>query len=220
VPVEDVPNPPRHRAAAAPRPPAESLCDPAGRGLRRRLAPGAAAAAAHAGGAGREPQRHLLERLAGHPLRSLGQPLPGLRARLRLLLCPAGHAWLGLSPGLDFETRLFAKDDVAGLLRAELAAPGYRCAPIALVPSRTCTSRWSGRESDAGGARASRALRHPVTVVTKSALIERDLDLLAELARDGLVHAQLSVTTLRPDLARRLEPRQRARSGGSIQSRG
>ena len=119
-----------------------------------------------------------------------------------------GHAWLGLSPGLDFETRLFAKDDVAGLLRAELAAPGYRCGPIALG---AVTDVYQPVERARGLTRAAlellRALRHPVTVVTKSALIERDLDLLAELARDGLVHAQLSVTTLRPDLARRLEPR-------------
>mgnify|MGYP001143179973 CR=1 FL=1 len=119
-----------------------------------------------------------------------------------------GHAWLGLSPGLDFETRLFAKADAAALLREELAAPSYRCAPIALGAA---TDVYQPIER---GRRITRAvlellaeLRHPVTVVTKSALIERDLDVLADLARDRLVHVQLSVTTLRGDLARRLEPR-------------
>jgi DNA repair photolyase len=119
-----------------------------------------------------------------------------------------GHAWLGLSPGLDFETRLFAKDDAAALLREELAARGYRCAPIALG---AVTDAYQPLERSRGITRAVLEvlleLRHPLTVVTKSALVERDLDLLAELARDGLVHVQLSVTTLRPDLARRLEPR-------------
>ena len=119
-----------------------------------------------------------------------------------------GHAWLGLSPGLDFETRLFAKADAAALLREELAAPSYRCGPIALGAA---TDVYQPIER---GRRITRAvlellaeLRHPVTVVTKSALIERDLDVLADLARDRLVHVQLSVTTLRGDLARRLEPR-------------
>jgi DNA repair photolyase len=119
-----------------------------------------------------------------------------------------GHAWLGLSPGLDFETRLFAKDDAAALLREELGAASYRCAPIALG---AVTDAYQPLERSRRITRAVLELllelRHPLTVVTKSALIERDLDLLAGLAHEGLVHVQLSVTTLRPDLARRLEPR-------------
>jgi DNA repair photolyase len=119
-----------------------------------------------------------------------------------------GHAWLGLSPGLDFETRLLAKDAAAVLLRDELASPGYRCAPVALG---AVTDAYQPIER---ARRITRAvlellgeLRHPVTIVTKSALIERDIDLLADLARDRLAHVHLSVTTLRTDLARRLEPR-------------
>lgn len=119
-----------------------------------------------------------------------------------------GHAWLGLSPGLDFETRLLAKHDAAALLRGELAAPGYRCGPIALG---AVTDAYQPVER---ALRITRSLletlaelRHPLTIVTKSALIERDLDLLVDLARDGLVNVHLSLTTLRSELARRLEPR-------------
>jgi DNA repair photolyase len=119
-----------------------------------------------------------------------------------------GHAWLGLSPGLDFETRLLAKDDAAVLLREELASPGYRCAPVALG---AVTDAYQPIERTRRITRTVLELlgelRHPVTIVTKSALIERDIDLLADLARDQLVHVHLSVTTLRADLARRLEPR-------------
>jgi DNA repair photolyase len=119
-----------------------------------------------------------------------------------------GHAWLGLSPGLDFETRLFAKEDAAALLRKELAAPSYRCAPLALGAVTDVyqpierTRRITRQVLEVLG-----ELRHPVTIVTKSALIERDIHLLADLARDALVHVHLSITSLRAELARRLEPR-------------
>ncbi len=119
-----------------------------------------------------------------------------------------GHAWLGLSPGLDFETRLFAKADAAALLREELAAPSYRCAPLALG---AVTDAYQPVERSRRITRAVLELlcelRHPVTIVTKSALVERDIDLLGELALHDLVHVHLSVTTLRAALARRLEPR-------------
>jgi DNA repair photolyase len=118
------------------------------------------------------------------------------------------HAYLGLSPGLDFETRLFAKMDAAALLRAELARPGYRCEPIAIG---TVTDAWQPVERRLGLTRGclevlSRA-RHPLTFVTKSSLVERDLDLIGPLARDGMASAMITVTTLDPALARRLEPR-------------
>jgi len=119
-----------------------------------------------------------------------------------------GHAWLGLSPGLDFETRLFAKREAAGRLAEELAAPSYRCAPLALG---AVTDAYQPVERSRRITRAVLELlcelRHPVTIVTKSALVERDIDLLGELARHDLVQVHLSVTTLRPELARRLEPR-------------
>jgi DNA repair photolyase len=118
------------------------------------------------------------------------------------------HAWLGLSPGLDFESRLFAKPAAADLLRRELARPSYRCRPLALG---TNTDPYQPIEREWRITRAvlelMRDSRHPVSIVTKSALIERDLDVLAELAQQGLVRVMISVTTLDRELARRMEPR-------------
>ncbi len=118
------------------------------------------------------------------------------------------HAWLGLSPGLDFETKLFAKPDAAALLTAELARPGYRCRPIAMG---TNTDPYQPIEREHRITRAIlevlAAHDHPVSIVTKSALIVRDLDILAPMAERGLVSAAVSVTTLDRGLARRLEPR-------------
>ena len=118
------------------------------------------------------------------------------------------HAWLGLSPGIDFETRLAWKPDAADLLRKELAAPGYRCAPIALGVN---TDAYQPVECRLGITREILKVlaecRHPVQIITKSALIERDLDILGTMARDGLVQVMVSVTTLTAELARSLEPR-------------
>jgi DNA repair photolyase len=118
------------------------------------------------------------------------------------------HAYLGLSPGLDFESRLFAKPDAAALLMQELRRPGYRCEPIALG---TNTDPYQPIERERRITRAVLEVlsdcHHPVTLVTKSALIERDLDLLAAMAREHLAEVCVSVTTLDRALARRLEPR-------------
>jgi len=118
------------------------------------------------------------------------------------------HANLGLSPGLDFESRLFAKPEAAKLLRAELAKPGYRCAPIAIG---TNTDPYQPIEREWRIMRAVLEvldeLSHPVTIVTKSHLVTRDLDILARMARRRLVKVALSVTTCDRRLARRLEPR-------------
>lgn len=118
------------------------------------------------------------------------------------------HAYLGLSPGLDFETKLACKADAAARLRAELGRRSYVCAPIALGIN---TDAWQPVERSL---RLTRGIlevlaeaRHPVTIVTKSALILRDLDLLTDLARDGLVYVAVSITTLDPALARAMEPR-------------
>jgi DNA repair photolyase len=118
------------------------------------------------------------------------------------------HAYLGLSPGLDFETRLFAKTNAASLLERELSAPGYAAKTIAMG---TNTDPYQPIE------RNERVMRkvlevlartnHPVAIVTKSALVLRDLDLLAPMAQKGLVKVALSVTTLDPALARKMEPR-------------
>ena len=118
------------------------------------------------------------------------------------------HAYLNLSPGLDFETRLFAKTNAVERLRAELARPGYRCSVINLGantdPYQPIERRY---RITRGILELFLETRHPVTVITKCAAIERDLDLLQGLAREGLVHAFVSVTTLDNGLAARLEPR-------------
>jgi DNA repair photolyase len=118
------------------------------------------------------------------------------------------HAFHDLSPGLDFETRLFAKPAAAKLLRAELAKPAYRPAPIAMG---TNTDPYQPIE---GQLRITRAVlevcletRHPVTITTKSARVLRDIELLAELARLGLTAVSISVTSLDPKLSGLLEPR-------------
>ncbi|MFC6840838.1 PA0069 family radical SAM protein [Xanthomonas theicola] len=118
------------------------------------------------------------------------------------------HAYLDLSPGLDFETRIFAKSNAAALLRAEIARPSYACSPIALgintdayqpAERRHCISRACLEVlADA---------RHPVSFVTKAALIERDIDILTRLAQRNLVSVHFSVTTLDNRLAAKMEPR-------------
>lgn len=118
------------------------------------------------------------------------------------------HAYLGLSPGLDFETKLTAKLEADRLLREELSAPGYRPRPIALGtntdPYQPIERRF---EITRKVLEVLLEFRHPVTITTKSALVVRDLDLLVALARQELVCVWLSVTSLDPDLARKLEPR-------------
>ena len=118
------------------------------------------------------------------------------------------HAYLGLSPGLDFESRLFYKADAAKLLREELAAPSYHCAPIAVGIN---TDAYQPVERKLNLTRdvleVLRECDHPFTLVTKSWLVERDIDLLIEMARKNLVQVMVSLTTLRHDLARTLEPR-------------
>lgn len=118
------------------------------------------------------------------------------------------HAWLGMSPGLDFETRIVYKPDAAAVLQAELAKASYRCAPIALGMN---TDAWQPVERKLGITRAIlellTACHHPVGMVTKSALILRDRDLLATLAKQRLCHVAVTITTLDTELARTLEPR-------------
>jgi DNA repair photolyase len=118
------------------------------------------------------------------------------------------HAYMDLSPGLDFETHLFYKADAAQLLRAELSKPGYKCKPITVGAN---TDPYQPLEKRLTVTRSIlevlRETRHPVTIITKGSLIARDLDLLADLARDGLVNVFVTVTTLDNDTKRLLEPR-------------
>jgi DNA repair photolyase len=118
------------------------------------------------------------------------------------------HAYMGLSPGLDFETRIFYKADAAALLEAQLAKPGYVCKPLMLGAN---TDPYQPAERRLQVTRSilevlSRT-RHPLNVLTKSALVLRDLDLLSELARHNLAGVAISITTLDSELKRTLEPR-------------
>jgi DNA repair photolyase len=118
------------------------------------------------------------------------------------------HSYLNLSPGLDFETKLRAKTNLAEVLRAELSKPGYVVKPINIGsntdPYQPIERKW----------RLTRAAlevlaecHHPCTIVTKNALVERDLDILAPMAREKLVHVFVSVNSLDNRLASKLEPR-------------
>src|SRR3989441_10008360 len=118
------------------------------------------------------------------------------------------HAYLELSPGLDFETKLFAKTNAAELLRAELGKPGYQPSPIALGANTDCYQPIERKY------RITRQIlevlgecNHPVTIVTKSALVERDLDILGPMAEKNLVRVFVSIGTLDRELTRKLEPR-------------
>ena len=118
------------------------------------------------------------------------------------------HAYLGLSPGLDFETKLFYKADAVKILEAELAKPKYVCKPIALGINTDGYQPLEKRlEITRGILGVLARCRHPVTIVTKSALIVRDIDLLTDLARDRLVSVMVSITSLTNDIKRTLEPR-------------
>ncbi len=117
------------------------------------------------------------------------------------------HSYVGLSPGLDFETRLLYKKDAGKVLEGELAKPGYACKPITLGAN---TDPYQPIERKM---RVTREIlevlarcRHPVTIITRSALVLRDLDLLADLARDGLAGVGISITTLDVELKRVMEP--------------
>ncbi len=118
------------------------------------------------------------------------------------------HTWLGLSAGLDFETRLFYKPDAPERLKEELASPKYRCQPLALGINTDAYQPVERRlELTRSLLEVLSEAHHPVSIVTKSSLIERDLDLLTAMARDGLAQVAVSITTLSRRLARTLEPR-------------
>jgi DNA repair photolyase len=118
------------------------------------------------------------------------------------------HAYLGLSPGIDFETRIFAKTNAADLLREELAKPGYRCENL-VIGVNTDAYQTAEREH-----KITRAIlevcaeaNQPIGLITKSALIERDIDILAPMAKKNLVSTTLSITTLDHEISRYMEPR-------------
>ncbi|WP_420993656.1 PA0069 family radical SAM protein [Cupriavidus sp. 30B13] len=118
------------------------------------------------------------------------------------------HAYLDLSPGLDFETKLYAKTNAAARLREGLSKPSYRCEPIALGVN---TDAYQPIEREHRITReileVLHEIDHPVALITKSSLIERDIDLLAPMAEKRLVFADITIATLDADIARTLEPR-------------
>jgi DNA repair photolyase len=118
------------------------------------------------------------------------------------------HAYQGLSPGLDFETKIFAKPNAAALLRKELSAPGYKPSTIALGAN---TDPYQPLEKSRKLTRALlevlEEFQHPVGIVTKGAMVLRDLDILQRMASQGLVKVAMSVTTMDAKLARKMEPR-------------
>ena len=118
------------------------------------------------------------------------------------------HAFLGLSPGLDFETRLVARPDAPSVLEKELAARRYRVATMAMGtntdPYQPCDAEYKiARDC----LKVLSRFNHPVAIVTKGTLVERDIDVLAPMAEQGLARVGISLTTLDPDLSRRMEPR-------------
>lgn len=118
------------------------------------------------------------------------------------------HAYLDLSPGIDFETKLSYKVNAATILAQELARPGYQCKAITLgantdpyqpIEKTHCVTREV--------LQVLQRCRHPISIITKGALITRDIDILAEMASDGLCSVAISITTLDPELKRLMEPR-------------
>jgi len=118
------------------------------------------------------------------------------------------HGYLGLSPGLDFETRLSAKTNAADVLREEIGKRGYKCDPLTIGVN---TDAYQPIEREHRITRSILELchetKHPVSLITKSALIERDIDLLAPMARENLASVTISVTTLDAGITRYMEPR-------------
>jgi DNA repair photolyase len=118
------------------------------------------------------------------------------------------HAYIGLSPGLDFETKLFFKDNAAQTLEHELGTKNYKCSTIMIGAN---TDPYQPLEKTKKVTRSVLEVlarhRHPCTITTKSALVARDVDVLADLARDGLTRVMFSIPTLNNEMKRLLEPR-------------
>jgi DNA repair photolyase len=118
------------------------------------------------------------------------------------------HSYLNLSPGLDFETKIIAKRNAVELLRAELAARSYRPRMIAIGTATDCYQPVERElRLTRGIIEVLQEARHPFGLVTKSSGVERDLDLIAPMAQQGLAAVYVTITTLDAELARTLEPR-------------
>jgi DNA repair photolyase len=118
------------------------------------------------------------------------------------------HEYLGFDAGLDFETRIMVKDDAPALLRKALASPKWEPQVVALSGNTDCYQPVERRlQLTRRCLEVFAEFRNPVGVITKSALVARDADLLGELAQHGAAHVAVSITSLDPELARRMEPR-------------
>lgn len=135
-------------------------------------------------------------------------PYRGCESGCSYCFARPSHAYMDLSPGLDFETKLFYKRNAAELLDRELRKPGYKVSPITVGIN---TDAYQPIERKYRVTRSIlevlRDFRHPLSIITKHSLIVRDIDILQDLARDGLVHVMFSITSLDPAIKRTLEPR-------------
>ena len=142
------------------------------------------------------------------PFRQSINPYQGCEHGCVYCYARPSHAYLDLSPGLDFESRLFAKPNAAQLLRQEFARASYRPETIVIGANTDCYQpierEWKITRQLL---EVCAEFRHPVGVITKSATVERDIDILSDLARDHLVRVFVSITTLDRDLHRVMEPR-------------
>ena len=149
----------------------------------------------------------LLENALEHP-HTQWTPSPRINGGCVYCYARPAHAYVGMSPGLDFETRLMFKPNLPELLEKELSRPGYEAKPVALGAN---TDPYQPVERTLGITRrvleVLERFGHPVTIVTKGAGVLRDIDILKRLAARNLVHVCLSITTLDMKLARVMEPR-------------
>lgn len=157
-----------------------------------------------------DPARRIISRNSSPdvPFEASINPYKGCGMGCSYCFARPTHSYLGLSPGLDFETKIFYKANAAERLEEELRKPGYRPTPISLGIN---TDAYQPAERNLRVTRSLlevlRRYRHPVSLLTKSALITRDLDILEPMAEYNLVSAAVSVTSLNPEIKRRLEPR-------------
>ncbi|MEQ8799276.1 MAG: PA0069 family radical SAM protein [Salinisphaeraceae bacterium] len=157
-----------------------------------------------------DPARRLISRNQSPdiPFDASINPYRGCEHGCPFCFARPSHSYLDLSPGLDFETRIFYKDNAAAILEAELRKPGYRPTPISLGINTDAYQPVERRLRVTRDILAVlQAYRHPVSLITKSRLILRDLDILEAMAAENLVSVAITLTTLEPGLKRILEPR-------------
>ncbi len=153
------------------------------------------------------PCKSAINRVQGMPFAWSLNPYRGCVHACHYCYARATHAHLGLNAGADFETKIFVKTNLPEILRRELARPGWRGESVAIGTATDPYQPGEGRFRITRGAlEAMLAYRNPLSIVTKSTLVQRDLDLLAELARFAHVRVNMTITTLDPALSRVIEP--------------